>query len=61
MRKLQELVPKSQYFDERHAKIVLCSDYRFETYGLKQEQQARHLWLDSLIKELEDAQIPSHL
>lgn len=54
MRKLQNLVPKSQYFDERHAKIVLCFDYRAETYGLAQEQQARHAWLDSLIKELEN-------
>ena len=54
--KMQELVDKPYtYFKEEHAKIVLGDEYDAASYDYMQKQKARHLWLDSLIKELENA------
>ena len=52
--KLQELVEAPYlYFQEEHARAVLGDEYDASSYDYVQEQRARHIWLDSLIKELE--------
>ena len=52
--KLQELVEAPYpYFQEAHARAVLGDEYYASSYDYVQEQLARHIWLDSLIQELE--------
>lgn len=52
--KLQELVEAPYtYFQEAHAMAVLGVEYDASSYDHMQEQRARHIWLDSLIQELE--------
>lgn len=52
--KLQELVETpSNYFSKAHAEVVLGDEYDASSYDYVQEQRARHIWLDSLIQELE--------
>ena len=52
--KLQELVETpSNYFNKAHAEVVLGDEYDASSYDHMQEQRARHIWLDSLIQELE--------
>lgn len=52
--KMQELVEAPYtYFQEAHARAVLGDEYDASSYDYMQEQRARHIWLDSLIQELE--------
>lgn len=52
--KLQELVETpSNYFSKAHAEVVLGDEYDASSYDHMQEQRARHIWLDSLIQELQ--------
>ena len=53
-RKMQELVEAPYtYFREEHARVVLGDEYDASSYDYMQKQRARHIWLDSLIQELE--------